>query len=344
METKIEHFINTTNPMQNSSFQSFTSYGKNDELNSEILHIFQCTLNPGDYDKTTKQYEKLKQEMRNEWKKVGEKRGIFGKVKDEMGWVPYVFKNEIKIIQESNSGKVKPDDYDADFRDCQEKAPYKIVKTKLRDGRVLVARAAYIGKVYGDGVDVRTGNIFQEAFILPEGMDLTDEQIKQLKFQISLDYKAILAGKIAMIPKNLPKLDEKDILNRQLTKKDFKQVFSVAEKILEFQNEEELLRKKIVLSKQEGDRLDNLHNIIETYEDKLAGEMAKVNPQDVLTLVEQEKKELEDRIKKMCENKKQVYTRENFFNDDEYKILKIIEKQARYDLKDLQNNTNAVTE
>lgn len=343
METKIEHFINTTNPMQNSSFQSFTSYGKNYELNSEILHIFQCTLNPGDYDKTTKQYEQLKQEMRNEWKKVGEKRGIFGKVKDEMGWVPYVFKNEIKIIQESNSGNVKPGDYNVDFRDCPEKAPYKIVKTKLRDGRVLVARAAYIGKVYGENDD-RVGNIFEEAFILPEGMDLTDEQIKQLKFQKGLDYKAVMAGKIAMIPKDLPKLDEKDILNRQLTKNDFKQVFSVAEKILEFQNERISLQQKVVLSKQEGDRFNNLHNIIETYEDKLAGEMAKVNPQDVLTLVEQEKKELEDSIKKMCENKKKQYTSADFFNDDECKILRIIERQAKNDLKYLQSNTNEVTE
>lgn len=334
---QIEQLIYTTNPLNASAFESFASYEKNKLLDNEILELLNCAVKPGVYDKNTKQYANFQENIRSENVKVGEKRGLFGK-KDITKNVTYIYKNKIELIQESNSGDIRPNDKTVDFRDCPENAPFKIIKGKLRDGRIVIGRVAYIGQVYASANgDQRNGNVFNQAFILPKGVDLTDEEIKQINFQYGLDYKAILANKKSIMPK---KLSKGDLIAKKLTKSNFLNLFRIGTKIVDFQNEQNNLIHKSDLSQSEIDHLDKLEVWIPQYENKLAEEMSKVNPQDVLIVLEQEKQSIDEAEKRYCERNKKVYKASNIYSLDEYKVLKIIAKQAKNDLNYIQSHSS----
>ncbi len=183
----IEQYTYTTDPFRNGSFGVFAqseglSRVEISALNEIISHCYSCM--PGAFDAETRTFEETK---------PSESRSVFSRLfkKTETVRVEKVVKNPVDIVAESHSGNLRSAiSSDADFRANPEKAPFRIIRTKLTDGRTLVCRMAAIGRVYSD-LDTRQGNIFYHAMVVPAGIELTDKEIANIPFNLGLDKKLL---------------------------------------------------------------------------------------------------------------------------------------------------------
>lgn len=202
----IEQYTYTTDPFRNGSFgvlaqtQGLSSsdiYACNDIISK----CYSCM--PGAFDGETRTFAETR---------PVEGGSFFNRLfkRTETKMVDKVVRNPVSIVAESHTGSLRsalPNG--ADFRANPEKAPFRIIRTKLMDGRTLVCRMAAIGRVYSD-LDTRQGNLFTHSMIFPAGIELTDREIANIPFEIGLDAK--LLGKDAQNPsRELPMLSMAEI-------------------------------------------------------------------------------------------------------------------------------------
>ncbi len=143
---------------------------KNDEreLQNLVSRVFR-----GDYDSHWVYKSVLKQ---------GAKPNLFGKYRDkDYENVKVQVRHKIEVLNGVSQGTLTSDDYNADYRNNPEDAPYRICFSKLSDGRSVLVRVGYVNKVYSTR-DLRNGNYFAHAIILPKGIEMSDIDLSQIKF------------------------------------------------------------------------------------------------------------------------------------------------------------------
>ena len=173
----VEQFIETTNPLTGGAFGIVTATsGFDNETKFQIKNDARIisSLIRGNYDAITISDRVLKPTA---------KPNLFGKFKDkDYELKERMVRSKIEIIDESQIGPLQLRE---DYRNTPEKAPFKLAKTKLGDGRTVVLRVSGIGTVYSD-LDTRSGNYFCHGIIFPAGVEPTNEQIKQIDFEKGL--------------------------------------------------------------------------------------------------------------------------------------------------------------
>ena len=183
----IEQYIYTTDPFRNGSFGIFAqseglSKVEISAMNEIVSHCYSCM--PGAFDVESRTFEETRPVQGG---------SVFSRLfkKTETIRVQKVIKNQVDIVAESHSGNLRSTlSNNADFRANPEKAPFRIIRTKLTDGRTLVCRMAAIGRVYSE-LDTRQGNLFFHAMVVPAGIELTDKEIANIPFKLGLDKKLL---------------------------------------------------------------------------------------------------------------------------------------------------------
>lgn len=219
VDNKVEQVVYTTNPKRGGSFD-FISKSKGITKDIErVIHEAFYKAFKGDESK----YEE--HVFYETHLKPGAKKNLFGKYKDsDYTHEKKVLRGEIKVIEESEKGALNKGRV-VDYRFNPEKAPYRIVKCSLPSGEVFISRVAYIGTVYSD-VDSRQGNYIAHTFILPKGVDLTNDQIVSLPFVIGLDKKYQHAGG-EVFPRELEQLDYARLAGKDDMKKRFEKIIKL---------------------------------------------------------------------------------------------------------------------
>lgn len=201
----IEQYIYTTDPFRGGSFGVFAqSEGiqriEVSNFNDMISKCYSCQ--PRAFAAETRTFTRTRQVEGNILKKIFKRTEEY---QEEQ-----VVKNPVTIVAESHSGDLRSAvGHDADFRLTPEKAPFRIIKTKLLDGRTLICRMSAIGRVYSD-LDTRQGNVFYHTMIVPAGIELTDQEIANIPFMLGLD-KAVIAPNANNPSRQLPKLSMAEI-------------------------------------------------------------------------------------------------------------------------------------
>lgn len=178
---KVEQFINTTNPSQGGSFGTWSKSAGFDR-ETEFL------INGGGLSGAGIISNLIRRNY--EEKSIGErvlkpnaKPNIFGKFREkDYEYKDKVIRGKIEVVAESNG---EPLSLQGDYRNSPEQAPFRIGKTKLGDGRVVVVRVSAIGTIYHN-IDTRNGNYFCHGLVFPAGITPTNEQIMQIDFQKGL--------------------------------------------------------------------------------------------------------------------------------------------------------------
>ena len=171
---KVEQFIETTNPLNGGAFGIVAA---TPGFDSETKYLIKndariiSSLIRENYEAVTTSDKVLKPTA---------KANFLGRFKEkDYEWKEREVRSEIEIIDESQPGPLQLRE---DYRDAPEKAPFKLAKTKLGDGRTVVLRVSGIGIVYSE-LDTRLGNYFCHGIIFPAGVEPTNEQIRQIAFQ-----------------------------------------------------------------------------------------------------------------------------------------------------------------
>jgi len=136
--------------------------------------------------------------------KANAKPNIFGKYREkDFEYVREISSNKIEILEESTDQNLKNAcDYNSDFRNNPENAPYRIGSTTLLDGRLVICRICWVNKIFSDA-DTRSGNFFEHFYVFPKGIKLEDIDISKIDFQMTLEKK--YWGKNAEVaPSTLP--------------------------------------------------------------------------------------------------------------------------------------------
>ena len=138
--------------------------------------------------------------------------GLFKKTYKDSDYemVETVTRGAIHTIQETSSADLRQQiGYENDFRENEEKAPFRIAYTKLDDGRLLLCRVAAIGSVYSQ-LDSRRGNLFYHGYIFPAGTEISDIDLSRIDFAKGLDRK-YWSEHPEPAPELLPKLTINDL-------------------------------------------------------------------------------------------------------------------------------------
>lgn len=178
---KVEQFINTTNPSQGGSFGTWSKSAGFDRETEFLINGgglsgagIISNLIRGNYEEKSIGERVLKPNA---------KPNIFGKFREkDYEYKDKVIRGKIEVVAESNG---EPLSLQGDYRNSPEQAPFRIGKTKLGDGRVVVVRVSAIGTVYHN-IDTRNGNYFCHGLVFPAGITPTNEQIMQIDFQKGL--------------------------------------------------------------------------------------------------------------------------------------------------------------
>ena len=81
-----------------------------------------------------------------------------------------------------------------DYRENPQDAPYRMAWSKTADGRLVVMRGSYLGRVYSTGEDKRWGNYMAHCFIFPAGVEIDDVDVSKLPWMYGLDKKYWVSG------------------------------------------------------------------------------------------------------------------------------------------------------
>ena len=217
-----------------------------------------------------------------------------------------VLRNPIVILQESFEGdfleyeKKYLNKHNFDFRENPEDAPYRIVAMKLLDGRLMVARRSFIGRIYSD-IDLRNGNFFDHILIFPKGTEIEDLKKFKIPFKKGLkkgEFKTEMFPERTFTkpPLKLETIKITDLkkinifsgkfnesLNNQNIKKVPEALFIRAEQILIWQKKLENLEISTVSNDYE---IDELREKISRAEDYVSGYINQAGEKELLMVKE----------------------------------------------------------
>ena len=327
----VEQFIYTTNPQKGGAFEIVAkSSGFDRETQNQIFSsynsISRCVLNGSGLEEHTSTSRILK---------PGAKKSFFGRYKDsDYETKTVITRNKIEIVDQTSSGRLASDD--EDFRQNPEKAPYRLAKCELQDGRILVVRAAAIGRVYSD-IDQRSGNIFIHGIIFPTGTKLTNEDILQIEFQIGLppqknwnEYHipAILDNEVKTKNQKgksvLPQEKEKCVVPQAL--------FTSSKNIVKWQKEIDKLNSSDNYDETTEFEIEELKEKIDRTERFITDYIRKANESELSELRSQcqiriEKLRVESELKALAEGKK--FDPSSLHRMDEYVGLRKLDFKAK---------------
>lgn len=194
---------------------------KQTSYNREILNILSIirdgnvVLEKDSFGKPIRQTFDKQISTSRELKPDAKPSGLFRKTYKDNDYevVERVIRDEIHVVQESGSDGLKKQIGNSDFRENEEKAPYRTAWTKLDDGRLLLCRTSAIGRVYSQS-DLRMGNVFYHAYIFPTGTEITDINLSKVEFWKGLD-KKYWTENPEPAPNFLPTLKAKDLYHKQ---------------------------------------------------------------------------------------------------------------------------------
>ena len=258
--TKIEQLIYTAGGTHESGKDSgnFGVWSCSDGLKDLYLQRdlinFAQIVREGNKENYNTKYRNIKQ------LKSSAKPNLFGKYKEkDYEYIRQVVSNKIDIFEQSTEQSLKfACDYDADFRDNPENAPYRIGATTLLDGRLVVCRINWINRIFSDR-DTRTGNFFQHFYVFPKGTKIEDIDISKLNFKLGLE-KKYWGTNAEVAPETIPTQTYEeitrgvdpyeDLFNMAVEFMELKKQISVAEDEEDFDLSDQLEAKQKSIKKQ----------------------------------------------------------------------------------------------
>ena len=228
--------------------------------------------------------------------KAGAKPNLFGKYKEkDYEYVRNVSRNKIEIINQSTEQPLKfACDYNDDFRNNPEKAPYRIGAMQLSDNRLVICRINYINRIYSDR-DTRTGNFFEHFYIFPKGTQIEDIDISKIDFKLGLE-KKYWGATAEVAPEFLPELTYEEIQKTASNPLDV--LYDLTVEYLNINN-----KIKELEDAEKFDLADKLFENSKHLQEKIKQQSSSLDMDEIITYFTKKQNILKEQIIKDAESK-----------------------------------------